>query len=774
MRITKRVLSITLAVVILVSSLGIAVEAASVSLAKLNLGYMAPTNSKGTKLIETVKLYGDYDYINFYIKSKKKNSYFFYEIYSDKDYTKLVEGDVAYCNKGEYSFVKKIKLKKKYKSKTYYMVTYAGKVYSDGSAKIDKKSMREFKIKVDRKPDFDEKVVVLKETKNTTKGAYIKWGKLSGAKKYEIYRRSITGTKWKKVGTVSSKKTTFTDTSVKNKNGNYIYSVKAVNKKGKKSRMLYAGLTCLFAKTPVMSSVSVVADNMVQVKWGSTKSGAKYNVMRKEAGGSWVTIATNYAGTTYNDKTAVNGKKYTYSVKAVLSTDYGTATSSYYANDNKAVTYLKAPSIKGVTEVANGLEVSWNAVPGTNIYRIYRRPFDKSETWKQVGYVGSGTLTFTDTTASVDGAYIYTVRADAAKNIGSYYSAGVGYLKLAKPVVDVTRNEANNQVIVSWNSVTDATEYELFCKVADGEWQLLQKTTGLTYKYYLDSYGTFEYKVRAIKDKKYFSDYSDIVSYNHIPYISFSYMAFSDRIEMNWVDFGAEAYNIYRKPNGSPDEDFILLDTISGTNYTDFTLEQDVSYTYQIRGVMNGVEQTSYVRNGIAGINTADVVAETPKLQVKYDYLYFNTDAVIYGYNFADECWEEIDYIDGEGTQKNYEKYLNDGKYRFAFGYVRGGMKTPIDNSVIDYEWYDETVEFDAHIHNGKLVVNFSAADESVEKYVVVLIDGYKKEVVADGSKTYDVVFDHKTNWPGDMYMEILIYSKNGDITRTWGCPTLI
>ncbi len=428
MEITKRLLSIVLAMAILVSAMSVAVEGASVSLAKLNLGYMAPTNSKGTKLIEKVKLYGDYDYINFHIKSEKKDSYFFYEIYSDKDCTKLVEDNAVHCDKGEYSFVQKIKLKKVYKSKTYYMITYAGKIYSDGSVKIDKKSMREFKVVVKRTADFDDKVVVLKETKNTTKGAYIKWGKLSGAKKYEILRRSVTGTKWKKVGTVSSSKVSFTDTSVKSKNGNYVYSVRAVNKKGTKSRYLYSGLTCLFAKTPSMKSITVTYNNAIEVKWNSISGKVKYIVMRKEGDGKWKTLKTNYSGTTYKDTTAKSGKKYTYSVKAVLSTDYGKATSSYYANDSKAVTYLKAPSLKDAVAVENGVNISWKAVSGAKGYTILRKNSDGSTGWSSVGKVKSGVTSFIDTSADIETGYIYSVRSEASKNKGSYNRTGVEYI----------------------------------------------------------------------------------------------------------------------------------------------------------------------------------------------------------------------------------------------------------------------------------------------------------------------------------------------------------
>lgn len=438
MKATKRILSVLMVIVTLVSFMGIAAEAASVTVGKLNLGYMAPTNAKGTKTIETVTLYGDYDYINFYIDSKKNGSYFAYEICSDKEYTNVIGGNVVYCDKGTYSLSDKIKLKGNFSSKTYYMITYALKEYSNGDLKIDQNSMCQFKVVVKRSADFDDKVVVLKETKNTTKGAYIKWSKLSGANKYEILRRSITGTKWTKVGTVSSSKDSFTDTSVKSKNGNYVYTVRAVNKKSVKSRYLYAGLTCLFAKAPTMKSITVTYNDDIEIKWNSTSSKAKYNIMRKEGDGSWKTIKKNYSGTSYKDTTAKNGKKYTYTVKAVLSTSYGTATSSYYSNADKAVTFLKAPSLNEAVAVENGINISWGAVSGAKGYTILRKNSDGSTGWSSVGKVGAGVTSFVDESASIETGYIYSVRSEASKNKGSYNSKGIEYIYVAPVLPDVT------------------------------------------------------------------------------------------------------------------------------------------------------------------------------------------------------------------------------------------------------------------------------------------------------------------------------------------------
>ncbi len=428
MKMTKRVLSIVMALVTLLSLMGIAAEAASVSVDALNLGYIAPTDAKGANILETVNLYGTYDYINFHISSKKNDTYFFYEIYSDKEYTQSVASGFVGCNKGEYSFSELIKLHGIFATKTYYMLTFAAKIYSDGSVAIDENSMCEFNVAVKRNASFNQKIVVLDSVKNTTNGPKVQWKALDGAAKYAIYRRSLTGTKWTKVGTVASSKRTFTDTSVKDKNGKYIYTVKAIDKNGTASRFLYSGLICLFAKTPVVSSIEVKYNNSIEVKWGKTSSGAKYDVYRKIGDGGWKKVKSNYTGTKYVDTSVKSGQEYTYTVRAKIATSDGTATSAYYQNDDKAVTYLRAPTLNKAVAVKSGVKVSWYSVSGSVKYTILRKNSDGSTGWKKVGTAKAGAESFIDKSASRDTGYIYTVRSEASGNKGSYKSAGVKYV----------------------------------------------------------------------------------------------------------------------------------------------------------------------------------------------------------------------------------------------------------------------------------------------------------------------------------------------------------
>lgn len=418
--------------VMLISAVSITSYAADIIFTDSSLGgaVLFPTNSKYKKKLSTVYLYGDYDYLYFKGKSSASDVYLFYEICSDKEGTKLIDTGYVHVSNGDTKAPCKIKLKGKYKSKTYYMFTYAAKFDSKGNATVSVSSLREFKVKVDRKPDFDDSVVVLKSTSNTCDGPKISWYKVNGTSKYYIYRKSQSGSKWKKVGTASGSKTSYTDTSLKKKNGNYIYTVKAVNKKGVVSRYSNSGIWSNFAKAPVMESVKVTYDNAIEIEWNKTSKKAKYTIMRKEGDGKWKTLKKNYSGTSYKDTTAKNGKKYAYTVKAVISTNYGKATSDYYSNKKKAVTYLKAPTLNSVEAVENGINITWNAVKSAKGYTVLRKNIGAKK-WTTVGKVEAGVTSFVDTSALIENGYVYSVRSEASKNKGSYNSKGIKYIYVA-------------------------------------------------------------------------------------------------------------------------------------------------------------------------------------------------------------------------------------------------------------------------------------------------------------------------------------------------------
>ncbi len=162
----------------------------------------------------------------------------------------------------------------------------------------------------------------LKVENTTSTTVKVSWNKVSGAKKYEVYRKAGSAKKWTKVKTTTS--TSYTDKKVKN-GTTYKYMVKAINSKSKVITTS-ASTTIRCISAPKLSKVTS-AKSGVTFKWNKVKGASGYYVYRKTGSGNYEKIATVKGSTkvSYLDKKAKKGKTYTYTVKAY----YKSYTSSY-------------------------------------------------------------------------------------------------------------------------------------------------------------------------------------------------------------------------------------------------------------------------------------------------------------------------------------------------------------------------------------------------------------------------------------------------------------
>lgn len=160
---------------------------------------------------------------------------------------------------------------------------------------------------------------------NATSGIYISWTKLSNATSYIVYRRGAGQTTWDRIGTTVN--LWFVDKSVVNSNGNY-YRYSVVAKSGFESGLDTKGLVIKRLANPGLVS-AVSSQKGITVKWNVIEGTTGYYVYRKTPNSNWVRLAavggTN--NTTYLDKTAQKGVKYTYTVRAC----YGYTLSSFSA-----------------------------------------------------------------------------------------------------------------------------------------------------------------------------------------------------------------------------------------------------------------------------------------------------------------------------------------------------------------------------------------------------------------------------------------------------------
>ena len=139
---------------------------------------------------------------------------------------------------------------------------------------------------------------------------------------------------------------------------------------------------------------------------------------------------------------------------------------------------LATPQITGVISQNNGVQISWNAVPGAAKYRVFHKT--GTGNWQGLG-ITTG-LTFTDTTAVSGVKYDYTVRcvsADEKTYTSSFDPVGKTITYIATPVLAEPENVAGG-VQVTWGKVDGAAKYRLYRKNSSGGWTSVGDTTGLS------------------------------------------------------------------------------------------------------------------------------------------------------------------------------------------------------------------------------------------------------------------------------------------------------
>lgn len=791
MKMAKRVLSIMMAIVTLFSLVSISAEALTVEVEDRDYGYMVPVNNKGTKVISTVKLYGNYDYINFYIHSGfAGNVYFFYEIYSDKSLTKCIDSGYTVCYYGNYNMSEKIKLKGNYKSKTYYAVTYAG-VFSSNRNRItiDENSMCQFKVVVDRSPSFEEKVVPLKRVTNTINGPKITWANISGATKYYIYRRKVGSTKMTKIGAVGSGKNTFVDTAIKRKDGNYIYTVKGINKSGKASRYLYNGLTCLYAEAPTINTASVTGNNAVYLEWKKTDGDARYYIYRKIDDSDWERVddcSANY----YTDKNVENGKTYSYRVKSIIDYDDDGKAKSAYSKATGKIKFLEAPVINELEVNESSIEVSWNSVEGATGYSILRKPLDTDDEWTVLATVSGKKTTYEDTTAKLNKGYLYTVRSEG-KGFSGSYSSGKEYFILAEP--EFTVNVEADGIRLEWPAVPYATAYRIYEQNADGKWE--RKTRVRKNNYYEFNPRTYYNKklsVCATRTGGVSTYKTDVEETVYFPQITYKVKEMDTYTQFTWESTGADKYRVYRKPKGEANSAYELFYETTTPGFNNYSPEEDVAYTYQIRGVYGDIEQNNnlYTKTRIryspeTCIESFDAYKEvyvynrqykgsdkkttSYRMDVDKTDKYKNSfvDFYYWGKGYSGEGWGQVS---GYSYKPNYEDsydLIEPARFCCVVS-TSSGNSTPLGvNTVRVPEKTCEVPEVTLTPTSKGFKMTWDAVDNAVEYKVNV--DFYSKTdyngtVKADGSKTYTVYF---TDINYNAYTDISLSAvhKNGNVT---------
>ncbi len=167
---------------------------------------------------------------------------------------------------------------------------------------------------------------------NTSKGITVKWGKVTGASGYYVYRKKSGGS-YSKIATVKSGSTvSYTDTAVKDKNGKtYIYAVRAYYGSTTGG---YTGKSTVRLTGVSLSSVKNAKGKKMTVKWKKDSKATGYQIQYSTSSdfSSYTTVKVKgYKNVSKTISSLTKGKKYYVRVrtyKTVSGSNYYSAWSS--------------------------------------------------------------------------------------------------------------------------------------------------------------------------------------------------------------------------------------------------------------------------------------------------------------------------------------------------------------------------------------------------------------------------------------------------------------
>lgn len=313
-------------------------------------------------------------------------------------------------------------------TKSYTVIdTVAELSYTDESAAVGK--------------SYYYKVVAVGQNSNSAESSYVKvagkcaqptcqiginqtsgkpvltWDKITGAKKYEVYRATSLNGKYKKLTTTT--KLTYTDAKATVAT-TYYYKVRAVGS-GSSYNSIYSEILnmCAVCAQPSLTVKLDTATGKPGLSWKKITGATGYAIYCSVNGGEYALLSST-TGTSYKDTAAHPGNTYHYKLVALGKTEQLNSAES--AEKSVTATCAK-PKLTGKIGADGKPELTWNEAEGATGYAVYRST-SKSKGYTQIDIMEG--LTYTDTTAKKGKTYYYKVVALC----GDTSSAQSAYCKL--------------------------------------------------------------------------------------------------------------------------------------------------------------------------------------------------------------------------------------------------------------------------------------------------------------------------------------------------------
>ena len=426
----------------------------------------------------------------------------------------------------------------------------------------------------------------------------LKWDKVAGAAKYEVYRARSKDGDYIKYSTQTS--TGYTNSAYLTSGSTYYYKVRALDANGTAGPWSdVVAVTCRLGLTAPSVTGGNDSQGRPTLKWNAVTGAAKYEVYRaRSKDGDYIKYSTQTSTGYTNSAYLTSGSTYYYKVRALDAN--GTAGPW---SDVVAVTCrlgLTAPTVTGGNDSQGRPTLKWNAVSGAAKYEVYRA---RSKDGDYIKYSTVTGTSYTNISYIENGnTYYYKVRAlDANGTAGAWSSVVSVTYKQTLSAPSVTGgNDSQGRPTLKWKAVSGAAKYEVYrARSKDGDYIKYSTVTGTSYTNtsYIESGSTYYYKVRALDANGTAGAWSSIVSVTYKQTLSAPTVTGGNdaqgRPTLKWnAVSGAAKYEVYRARSRSGD--YIKYATVTGTSYTNTSyIEDGNTYYYKVRALdANGTAGT--------------------------------------------------------------------------------------------------------------------------------------------------------------------------------------
>ena len=422
----------------------------------------------------------------------------------------------------------------------------------------------------------------------------LKWDKVAGAAKYEVYRSYSQNGNYSKYSTQTS--TGYTNSAYLTSGSTYYYKVRALDANGTAGPWSdVVAVTCRLGLTAPSVTGGNDSQGRPTLKWDKVAGAAKYEVYRSYSqNGNYSKYSTQTSTGYTNSSYLTSGSTYYYKVRALDANGTAGPWSGVVAVTCRLG--LTAPIVTGGNDSQGRPTLKWDKVAGAAKYEVYRA---RSQNGDYIKYSTVTGTSYTNTSYIENGnTYYYKVRALKSDGTAGAWSSIVSVTyKQTLPAPTVTGgNDAQGRPTLKWNAVSGAAKYEVYrARSKDGDYIKYSTTTGTSYTNisYIEDGNTYYYKVRALKSDGTAGAWSSIVSVTYraastgtlsAPTVTGGNDA-QGRPTLTWKAVtGAAKYEVYRAH--SKDGDYIKYSTVTGTSYTNISyIENGNTYYYKVRAL---------------------------------------------------------------------------------------------------------------------------------------------------------------------------------------------